>query len=463
MPEERRRLQLPRSEWVKAIKVSKTARRTRKTLWIIFSLGLSISPIAHESKAAQPELSVRNAEQLGASQFRSVQGPSRPWSADTFRYLAANEQTAQAAEPRRRAQNQPVTEERPAESQQPVSPVGVAPESKQEVLPSWMVRTFDLPGAGVLTPKGTLIVEPYLQFAHLSSNRVTLTGFTIVPAITIGLINIQGVSRDIYTAALVGRYGLTNRLEVEVRVPGLYREDSITQRPIATPSQADTLSTFNGWGLGDVEATGRFQINQGGPDKPYFIGFTRFKSISGTGPFEVPIDPITGVQTELPTGSGFYIFQPGLTMLYPSDPVVLFSSVSFIYNIPRDVGGGVGRVDPGSGGNANLGIGVSLNEKLSLTLGYDHTIFSKPTSASNLLLTTAPQVTHIGVLLLGGSYRWSDRSFINFVVGVGATREAPDLQVTLRIPTAFPLGKWFSRLNSSDSSSDPSGLSRENR
>ena len=304
-----------------------------------------------------------------------------------------------------------------------------------------MTRTFDLPGAGALTPKGTLIVEPYLQFAHLSNSRVTLTGFTIVPALTIGLINIQGVSRDIYTAALVGRYGITNRLEVEVRVPYIYREDSITQRPIATPSQADTISTFNGSGLGDVETTGRFQINQGGPDKPYFIGFTRLKSVSGRGPFEVPRDPVTGVQTELPTGSGFYIFQPGVTVLFPSDPVVLFGSMSFIYNIPRNVGDQIGRVDPGSGGNANVGLGLSLNEKLSLTLGYDHTVFSRPTSASNILLTTTPHVTQIGVLLIGGSYRWSERRFVNFVVGIGATREAPDLQVTLRIPTAFSLWK----------------------
>jgi hypothetical protein len=416
--------------------------------------------IASEINAAPLGLANRHVDQSGTSQFTNLQGPSPQWSKDTPQYLAANQQTAQAAGPRRREKNQPPPEERPTEGQQPAGPVGVAPQSPQEVLPSWMVRTFDLPGAGVLTPKGTLIVEPYLQFAHLSSNRVTLTGFTIVPAITIGLINIQGVSRDIYTAALVGRYGLTNRLEVEVRVPYLYREDSITQRTVGQVTTTDTLSTFNGWGLGDVEATGRFQINPGGPDKPYFIGFTRFKSISGTGPFEVPTDPLTGVQTELPTGSGFYIFQPGLTMLYPSDPVVFFSSISGIYNIPRDVGSGIGRVDPGSGGNANLGIGVSLNEKLSLTLGYDHTIFSKPTSASNLLLTTAPQVTHIGVLLIGGSYRWSDRSFINFVVGVGATREAPDLQVTLRIPTAFPLGnplgKWLGRLRSSEGSSNTS-------
>ncbi len=237
---------------------------------------------ASEINAAQSWRINKQADQAAVSQFTNLQGTSQ-WSADTPQYLAANQQTAQAAGPRRREQNQPAREEPSTEDPKPAGPVGVAPQSPQEVLPSWMVRTFDLPGAGVLTPKGTLIVEPYLQFAHLSSNRVTLTGFTIVPAITIGLINIQGVSRDIYTAAFVGRYGLTNRLEVEVRVPGLYREDSITQRPIATPSQADTLSTFNGWGLGDVETTGRFQINQGGPDKLYFIGFARFKSVRGNG------------------------------------------------------------------------------------------------------------------------------------------------------------------------------------
>jgi len=400
--------------------------------WLIVGL------IACESALALPGPIEWQGDQSGRAERGDVVRPPARRSANTPRYVAANEP---ATEPARPSQVKPPAQERSDENSKASGPVGVAPQAKKEILPSWMVRTFDLPGAGVLTPKGTLIVEPYLQYAHLSSNRVTLTGFTIVPAVTIGLINIQGVSRDIYTASLVGRYGLTNRLEVEVRVPYLYRQDSVTQRPIATPSTADSITVFNDWGLGDVEATGRYQINEGGPDKPYFIGFTRFKSATGTGPFDVGRDPLTNLQTELPTGSGFYIVQPGLTVLFPSDPVVLFSSVSFIYNIPRDIGGEIGRVDPGSGGNGNIGLGVSLNEKLTLTLGYDHTIFSRPTAASNVLLTTTPQVTHIGVLLIGGSYRWSEKSFVNFVVGVGATREAPDLQVTLRIPTAFSLWK----------------------
>ena len=411
--------------------MQRTAGKTREAVWIVFSVGLALSLMAPKIDAAQPWLVDRHADQSGTDEWVNIQQPRPRWSANTSRYLAANDQTIG---PKRPQQDAPAAQEHPAEGQKSVSPVGVAPESPKEEGPQWMLKTFYLPGPGVLTPKGTLIVEPYLQYAHLSSNRVTLTGFTIVPALTIGLINIQGVSRDIYTAALVGRYGLTNRLELEVRVPYLYREDSITQRPLATPSTADAVSTANGSGLGDVDTTARYQINQGGPDKPYFVGFTRFKSTTGKGPFETPTDPITGFQTELPTGSGFYILQPGITVLFPSDPIVLFSSISYIWNKSRDIGGQIGRIDPGSGANVSFGLGISLNEKLSLTLGYDHTVFERPNSASNLLLTTTPQITQIGVLLLGGSYRLSDRSFMNFAVGVGATREAPDLQMTVRIP-----------------------------
>lgn len=431
-----------RFERRQAIEVLRIVRQTGETLWIVFSLVLIVSLTASEINAAQPGLVDRHADPSTMSQFKNLQGPSPRWLADTSEYkIAAHEQTAQATAPQRREQNQPTMEERSSQGSKPAGPVGVAPESPKEEGPQWMLKTFFLPGPGVLTPKGTLIVEPYLSLAHLSSNRVTLTGFTVVPALTIGLINVQGVSRDIYTAALVGRYGLTNRLEIQLRVPYLYRTDSITQRPIATPSQADTTSTTEGHGLGDIEATGRFQINAGGPDKPYFLGFTRFKSTTGKGPFDVPIDPITGLQTELPTGSGFYILQPGLSVLYPSDPVVLFGSMSYIWNMSRNIGGQIGRIDPGSGANVNFGLGISLNEKLSLNLGYDHTVFERPTSASNLLLTTTPQITQIGVLLVGGTYRLGNLSFMNVVVGVGVTREAPDLQVTVRIPTAVFSGK----------------------
>jgi hypothetical protein len=436
---------------------SRITRKAFRAASIVLSLGISLSMMASDVDAIVLESANMRTDQIGMDEQPNVAKPSSRWLADI--HLAANDQTVEHKRPKKQEpapevpkkqepiaedpkKQEPTTEDHPAEDAKSVSPVGVAPESSQETFPRAVFsRIIDLPGAGVLTPKGALVVEPYLQYAHLSNNRVTLTGFTIVPAITVGLINVQGVSRNIYTAALVGRYGLTNRLELELRVPYLYRDDTYTLRPLAVAATRDTVEEFTGSGLGDIETTARYQINKGGADDPYFVGFLRFKSTTGKGPFDVPINPITGFQDELPTGSGFYILQPGLTVLYPSDPAVLFGSMSFIWNMPRNVGGQIGTVEPGNGANANIGLGISLNEKLSLSLGYDHTVFARPTSASNLLLTTAPTNTHVGVLLIGGGYRLSDRTFVNFVVGIGATREAPDLQVTLRIPTAFFLKK----------------------
>lgn len=442
---------------------SPLTRNTFRAVSLVLSLSMSLSMTASDVFAIMAGSVNLRTNQKGLDERLNVKKPGSRWSTDV--YLIANEQPVQnkgakkqepaaenpkkqepaAEDPKKQGppaedpkKDEPAAENQPAEGTKAVSPVGVAPENPQDTLPHTVFsRIIDLPGAGVLTPKGALVVEPYLQFAHLSSNRVTLTGFTIVPAITVGLINVQGVSRNIYTGALVGRYGLTNRLELELRIPYLYRDDTYTLRPIAVAATRDTVEEFTGSGLGDIETTARYQINQGGPDDPYFVGFLRFKSTTGKGPFDVPINPVTGFQEELPTGSGFYILQPGLTVLYPSDPAVLFGSVSFIWNMPRDVGGQIGTVEPGNGANANLGLGISLNEKLSLSIGYDHTVFARPTAASNLLLTTAPTATHVGVLLLGAGYQLNDRTFVNFVVGVGATREAPDLQVTLRIPTAL--------------------------
>src|SRR5215213_8354758 len=101
---------------------------------------------------------------------------------------------------------------------------------------------------GVLTPRNKVILEPSLQYSHSSNNRVALVGFTIIPAITIGLIDVRRVSRDTFIGAIAARYGVTNRFEIEAKVPYVYRHETTISRPFATPSAAD--ATFEGSGHG---------------------------------------------------------------------------------------------------------------------------------------------------------------------------------------------------------------------
>ena len=149
----------------------------------------------------------------------------------------------------------------------PAKPAGQAPDSSTSPPP--IAPIVDYPG--VLTPQGKVVMEPALEFSHSSSNRVALVGFTIIPAITIGLIDIRSVSRDFFVASLAARYGLTNRFEIELKVPYVYRLDATTARPLNVSSSADSVFDASGSGLGDIETGFRYQLNRGGPNTPFYV------------------------------------------------------------------------------------------------------------------------------------------------------------------------------------------------
>jgi hypothetical protein len=317
---------------------------------------------------------------------------------------------------------------------------------------------------GVLTPKGKFVIEPAYQFEYSSVDRVALVGYTVIPAILIGLIDAREVKTTTQTGALAVRYGITNRLELEVRVPYVYQHTDTVSREIFTGSATDVAFGSSGNGIGDVEATARYQINVGGPDKAYYVGWLRFKSRTGTDPFDVTTDCVqrcvedvinevgqanlqttgTGLPLEQPTGSGFYALQPGVTWLYPSDPVVFFGNLSYLHNFPREnvsrtvlLGGKefLGKVSEGDVADVSIGMGLSLNEKASLSIGYDQS-FVGVTKQNNQTVPGSVK-TVLGTLLIGGSWRMTDKRTLNFTLGVGVTRDTPDATVTVRVPMMY--------------------------
>ena len=325
-------------------------------------------------------------------------------------------------------------------------PVGQAPEqdSRQPVI----AQIFEQPG--VLTAKGKFAVEPSLQYSYSSSNRVALVGYTIIPAILIGLIDVREVKRNTFTGTLTTRYGLTNRFEVEARVPYVYRSDTGVGREFLQGAAANTtVFDSSGHGIGDIEATARYQLNDGGVDRPYYVSSLRFKSRTGKDPFEIVTSRTVlgfrndGVQTSLPTGSGFYGLQPALTVLYPSDPAVFFGSVNYLHSFRRnhvtrrtDTGDeDLGAIQPGGIVGFNFGMGLALNEKSSFSIGYDHASVGKTKQNGQ---TAADSVrVQLGTLLLGYSLRLSDKRTLSLTLGAGLTRDTPDVTLTLRVPTSF--------------------------
>jgi hypothetical protein len=317
----------------------------------------------------------------------------------------------------------------------PQQPVGTAPPPKRQV-----EEVAALPEhVGVLTPKGRLVFTPSLDYVRSSSNRLVFRGVEIVPGIQLGVIEANDADRDSAVATVAMRYGLTSRLEVEARIPYVYRHDRITT--LAQRDETINRTTeLDGQQIGDVEISARYQLNEVRPGRAIFVANARIKPPTGLGPYDVGYDQF-GVATSLATGSGFWAVEGGLTMLYPSDPAVIFASISYLHNLPRDIdkdigGAHVGRVEPGGSISGSLGFGLALNPRFSVSFGYSHSyIFPTKTQIGNTVQES--NSLQVGSLLMGWSYRLSDRMTLTNNFEFGVTSDAPDMRMVVAAPMSF--------------------------
>ena len=320
------------------------------------------------------------------------------------------------------------------EASLPDEPVGAAPP---ELSPSERAEVQAIPrDLGVLTPKGQLVFDPSIEYARSSTNRLVFRGIELIPGIQIGLIEATDVDRDTIVGTAVLRYGVTDRLEIEGRVPYLVRNDRIE-----VVQQRDEGIVRNihldDRGVGDAELSLRYQLNRVRPLHPIWIANLRIKSRTGEGPFEIPFDEF-GVATGLATGSGFWGVEPGFSFLLPSDPVVIYGGGSYFWHIPRNINDTIGdvfigRVDPGDAIEANIGFGFALNPRFSFSLGYRHQ-YVFPTETELGETVQRSNKLHVGRLSFGMSYRVAPRHTINLGFQFGVTKDAPDVVMTLRSP-----------------------------
>src|SRR5262249_37897027 len=152
----------------------------------------------------------------------------------------------------------------------------------------------------------------------------------------------------------------------EGRVPFLYRHDRVTTLAQNNNTVTQTYD-IDGSALGDIEASVRYQLNRPTPGGMLYVAGLRIKSETGVGPYDVKRDT-SGVAAQLATGSGFWGVQGSMSFLYPSDPVVLFANVSYLYNMDGKVDHTIGTVhvgdvDPGDAIGFGFGMGFALNPR----------------------------------------------------------------------------------------------------
>ncbi|PXX93474.1 hypothetical protein DIT71_01335 [Marinobacter vulgaris] len=319
-----------------------------------------------------------------------------------------------------------------------------APEEENDPATNIASITAD---RGIVTRPGRFTIEPSISYAHSNSTAVAVEGYTVIPALLIGLINISEIQRDIFVGAMSLKYGFTSKLEASVRVPYLSISEDLREREVFDGTPVDILRESSGEGLGDVELSFRYQLTDGLGGWPYVIGALRVKAPTGEGPYDVEQRVIRdsegnqiGIELEnRPTGSGFWSFEPGFSFIYPTDPAVLFGNLSYVWTQEEDQGlenGGI--IDPGDIVRFGFGMGFAFNDRTSFSLGYDHSVIRKTTfERDNDLFAANFDRIQIGSLSFGLSQRLSRSTSLSLTVSVGVTENAPNSEITLKLPISL--------------------------
>jgi hypothetical protein len=358
-----------------------------------------------------------------------------------------------AAAPSSEAANAPASSApAPAPAPEQAAPVS-GPSPQQRDTQAVLQTAHELSDTGgVLTPRGQLVVDPSFEYDYWNENQVEVSGFSIVPGITFGNINVNRVQANYLTEALTLRYGVTNRLELNVKIPVVYAYGTTTTQPLGPNAEVYSPSA-NNFSIGDIQFGGSYQINTGENGWPIFLGNLLFKTTTGVSPFSVPIyttnDPngglyIAGIQQKLPTGTGFYSLEPNVTMLIPTSPGVLFANILYGLNFSRNVeianrAGGAptpANLNPGNFISVTFGIGFALNDKTSMTFSYQQ--------------EHVWETTEDGAGLAGSSYDFGTFNFgvgvqvarniaVNIGAGIGVGPNNPVAKIIIEVPIRLNL------------------------
>lgn len=302
---------------------------------------------------------------------------------------------------------------------------------------------------GILTPRGQFVIDPSLEYDYWADNQLLLNGFTIIPGITFGNIAISRVQQNFLTAAVTARYGVTDRLEINLKVPFVVAYGTTTTQAVG-PDAVPLSPGANAANIGDIQLGASYQINSGNNGWPVFVANMLFKTVTGKSPYQVPIftvnDPngqfLEGIEKKLPTGTGFYSVEPSVTIFYPTDPGVVFGNFQYIQNFARtfnleNPAGGApvhANLQPGSAVSATFGLGFALNDKASMTFSYQQEhVFGASENDKKIDGSSYD----FGTFNFGLGYTVNATTNVNIGVGIGAGPNAPVAKILVEVPVRF--------------------------
>ncbi|RKP59193.1 hypothetical protein [Pararobbsia silviterrae] len=297
-----------------------------------------------------------------------------------------------------------------------------------------------------------LTIDQGLSYTYYDRRELSLTGFLALDAIFLGNINLDQTKASQYQYDVDVRYGLTDRISVDLDLPYMYRSSTFISGGAGGASSTLTDTSVNSSNIGDVNFGIYYQVFKETNAWPDIVASLRVKSDTGTSPFGIKlVSPDADnnnliTPTRLPTGTGIWNFTAGVSVLKTYDPVVLFGSLSYTYNVARsfaDISSVQGQVEPAKvklGDIIQVGAGaaIALSDKTSASLSFTTAVEpeTKIDSGSGYEKVAGSQ-TNASTMNFGLNQVINKHLTINGSVSIGLTPDAPNFVVGLRFPYTF--------------------------
>jgi len=307
------------------------------------------------------------------------------------------------------------------------------PEPPSEEPPPVSLELALIERGGLLLPPGRLEIVPAFDYFFIDTRRISVSGFSILPTLIIGVLETEKVQRNIIEPSLTARLGVFQDFQAEVRVPFRYIEDTRSTETMET-STSDA-------GIGDVEAAVFYQPLRERGWVPDVIVGVRGKSITGQ-------DPFGGWATDLPLGTGFYSITGTITAVKSADPAVIFASIIYTHNLDRTVRL-LGshefetEIDPGNSIGYNLGVALALSIDLAINFRFEQRFVSSTETRSlqpGVINGEVPgSRLNVATAYAGVTWAIARNVSMDLSVGVGLTEDTPDVSVHLAFPIRFDI------------------------
>ena len=295
------------------------------------------------------------------------------------------------------------------------------------------------------------VLETGVTYTHSERNRLVLNGFLALNTIFLGEIAVDSVKSDILTFDITGRYGVSDRLQLDLNAPFVARRTEYRATGLDGDATTASTATVDDSNVGDVSAGLNYRLLDEQPGRPDVVLNMRLKGPTGEHPYgvETVTDPNNSnleFPKELPTGNGVWALTTGLSFIKTVDPAILFANIGYTYNKPEDFddissddGDQPGEVDLGDSVQFGLGTAFALNREMSISLSYSQRVSDDTeTKLDGGSWSEVPgSDANAATMNFGVTYALGERTSLLTNIGAGLTDDASDMTVSVKVPYTF--------------------------